>query len=87
MDVQTRIVEVLRKFNVTLSPAPLSALTMAMERMMDNRRLLRPVNEALPPGCYCKPGRCMAPHKTWCRDYAKRDALADEQSVQEKKDA
>lgn len=76
MNVRTRIVEVLRKYNVHLADAPLDALTMAMERMVDNR-LLRPVNEPLAPGCYCKPGRCMAPRPEWCRDAEKRDTVAD----------
>lgn len=28
----------------------------------------------LPAGCYCNPGKCMAPRPEWCRDEAKRDA-------------
>lgn len=28
----------------------------------------------LPPGCYCKPGKCSAPKPSWCRDANKRDA-------------
>jgi hypothetical protein len=44
------------------------------------RALLRPVNEPLPPGCYCQPGRCMAPvvmgRQMPCRDPQKAAAPA-----------
>ncbi len=42
------------------------------------RSMLRPVNEPLPPGCYCQPGRCMAPvvmgRQMPCRDPQKAAA-------------
>lgn len=43
--------------------------------------LLRPVNEPLPAGCYCQPGRCMAPvimgRQMPCRDPEKAAAKSD----------
>ena len=38
------------------------------------KSLLHKVSDPLPTGCYCQPGRCMAPRPNWCRDAAKRDA-------------
>jgi hypothetical protein len=44
--------------------------------------LLRSVNEPLPPGCYCKPGQCMAPkimgRQMPCRDPQKAALPADD---------
>lgn len=69
-----------------LARAPLDASTRAATVSVDvakatvGKSLLRPAISAtnpLPPGCYCKPGRCAAPvimgRQTPCRDPEKRD--------------
>jgi len=49
--IRERIVEVLAKYNRTLEDAPLGALALAMERMIDTRGnpLLKPVSKVSVP--------------------------------------
>ncbi len=59
-------------------------LTAANTPAVPDASLLRKSNEPLPKGCYCAPGKCAAPKPEWCRDAAKRDALATQSPAQER---
>jgi len=41
------------------------------------RSTLSETKPTLPNGCYCEPGKCMAPKPAWCRDAQKRESQCD----------